>query len=157
MSLTGAAIGVDKAFLALILHDQTTLDRISSGGSSGDERIIRSCDIAADAFRASAIKGGYLDTDIDALTSSTLHVRWREYIGFYAIDLLAFAIGVPADIRKRCDDAKKYFTWLATRNETIDGLERIANTGGVVSQAPAERAFDRNNTSQEYALRNPKI
>jgi hypothetical protein len=157
MSLVGATIGVNKALLTSILQDSGTLDRLSGGGAGGDTRITRSCDIATDEFRDAAIKGGYLDTDIDALTDVTLHVRWREYIAWYAIDDLSIAIGVPEDIRKRCEDAKKHFSWLATGNSTIDGLTKIIDTGGVVSQAPTERTFDRGNDSQDYEFRNPKI
>jgi hypothetical protein len=157
MSLTGADIGVNKALLTSILPDSGTLDRLSGGGGGGDARITRSCDIATDEFRDAAIKGGYDSAAIDALTDTTLHVRWREYIAWYAIDDISVGIGVPEDLRKRCEDAKKHFSFLATGNSTIDGLTKITDTGGVVSQGPIERTFDRCNSSQSYALRNPKI
>jgi hypothetical protein len=152
MSLTGANIGVDATFLAEIIS-QGQLDHISTDAT----KISSKCDVATDEFRDAAIEGGYLNTDVDALTGTTLHVRWREYIGYYAIDALAVGIGVPDDIRNRCTEAKKHFSFLATGHATIDGLTKIADSGGVSSQAAAERAFDRNNTSQDYALRNPKI
>jgi hypothetical protein len=154
MSLTGVDIGVDETLLAEILRDQETLDRLSGSDSA---RVTRSCDIATDEFRDAAIKGGYLDTDLDALTETTLNVRWREYIGFYAIDDLTVGIGVPEDIRKRCEDAKKHFSWLATGNATIDGLTKITDTGGVVSQTPKGRVFDNSDPCSDYSRRNRGI
>jgi hypothetical protein len=157
MSLVGATIGVNKALLTSILPDSGTLDRLSGGGAGGDTRITRSCDIATDEFRDAAIKGGYLDTDIDALTDVTLHVRWREYIAWYAIDDISVGIGVPEDLRKRCEDAKKHFSFLATGNSTIDGLTKITDTGGVVSQTPKGRVFDNSDPCSDYSRRNRSI
>jgi hypothetical protein len=152
MSLTGSQIGVDSTFLAEVLHDQGTLDRISGADSV---RVNRSCDIAADEFRAAAIKGGYSSTDLDALTSTTLHIRWREYVAWWAIDDLAVGIGVPEDLRNRCTEAKKHFSFLATGNETIDGLSRTTTTGGsqVRINAPDSLVFDGGSSTNVTGLR----
>lgn len=156
MALTAETIGVDNEFMVELAHGDDALDRYSGGDG---EKVKRKCNIAADEFRSAAIKGGYLATEIDALTATTLPPRWQEIIGHIALEeLSAGGIGRPDAIKEKADQARKSLSYLAGGAETIDGLTRVSAGGTAVGyRAPEERKFDRKNESQEYNSRDRKI
>lgn len=155
MSLIAADIGVDVGFMAELAHGDTALERYSGGD---DAKVERKCNIAADEFRAAAIKGGYSADDIDALTSETIPARWQEIVGHLALDALsAGGIGRPEIIKEKADQARKSLSFLAGGAETIDGLDKEEAGPRVVRHAPTERVFDRCNTSQKFNYRDPEI
>jgi hypothetical protein len=155
MSLIAAAIGVDRDFMAELAHGDTALDRFTGGD---DAKLVRKCDIAADEFRSAAIKGGYSEDDIDALTDETTPPRWQEIIGHLALDAVsAGGIGRAEIIKEKADQARQSLRYLAGGAETIDGLTKEEAGPRVVRHAPTERVFDRCNDSQKYNLRDPEI
>ena len=149
MALTGTDIGLTVEYMTDLAQGAEALSRYSAGQ---DANVDEATDIAADEFRSAAIKGGYAEADIDALTDETIPARWQRLIGHIALEELSSGgIGRPAIIKEKADQARKTLSYLAGGAETIVGLTKVENGAGAVSSSSRSdrpRVFRRPNTDE---------
>jgi len=149
---------------AEIIDSNELLDYIGRGGYVGDfsdpqleDKITR----ATDRIRQAALNW-YTAASFESLTKATAPPEMKDYALALALDALTRAdAGRPDSIGKAADKAAMWLGFMAAGKTHYDEspgsvLLKIIDTS-VTSRSPKERKFDRDNSSQSYSNRDPKI
>lgn len=112
-------------------------------------------------FKSDALRAGYTEESIDALTVATAPEFWKAVGAQWSLGQMTSGDGGrPLNIDEGWNYANEQLKLLATDNHTIDELTKATTstgTGLVRIGAPTENVFDRENVSQRYNLRDPQL
>ncbi len=149
---------------AEIISSNELLDYVNRGGYTADfsdAQLEDKINKTTDRIRQAALNW-YTAASFEALTAATSPPEMKDYALALALDALTRADAGRADsIGRAADKAAAWLGFMAAGKTHYDEspgaiLAKITDSF-VVTRAQSERAFDRNNSSQDYNDRNPKI
>lgn len=119
----------------------------------------------ASAMAAEALYARYTAASVDALTASTCPKDLQHWIECLVAEILtAGGKGRTEDMQQDAIAARGYLSAVRRGEIDVPGLTEVGSSqsggsgsGSVRWRGPEEREFDRDNTSQNYAARFPRI